>query len=147
MSAQPGPRATGSDVARRILEDAPGDPLCDVCLSAICGLSPEETRSAIASLLTSPEEFDRRWSCASCGRSVSAVFYRAKCAHCSGRLQDGDKGFRMGEAVFHTACLRRLITDENIRLSQALGRRSRRLIKESRRRMRDGHGWPPLESP
>ena len=140
-------RATAPEVLRRVLSDAPGDPLCDACLSAICGLSPEETRTAIALLLKNTEEFDRRWSCASCRRSVTAVFYRAKCAHCSGRLQDGDKGFRMGEEVFHTACLRLLVTDESIRLSQDLGRRSRRLIKESRRRMRAGHDWPPLESP
>jgi hypothetical protein len=137
---------TGADVLRRVLMDAPGDPLCNSCLSAISGLSPDEIQATTASLL-SGDEFERRWSCASCRRNVTAVSYRAKCAHCSRRLQEADKGFRMGEEVFHTACLRRLITDESIRLSRELGRRSRRLIKESRRRMRDGHGWPPLESP
>jgi hypothetical protein len=138
---------TGADVLRRVLMDAPGDPLCTRCLSVISGFSPDEIQTTTASLLNGGDEFERRWSCASCHRNVTAVAYRAKCAHCSRRLHEGDKGFRMGEEVFHTVCLRRLISDESIRLSRELGRRSRRLIKESRRRMRDGHGWPPLESP
>jgi len=52
----------------------------------------------------------------------------------------------MGEEIFHVTCLRRLITDDRIRLSRALGRRSRRLIEQSRRRTREDRGWPPLES-
>jgi len=135
------------DALRLILMDAPGDPLCESCLTAVCGLPSEQVRAAIASLLNDNGNFDRRWVCVSCHRSVTSIFYRAKCAHCSVALQDGDNGLRMGENMFHVACLRRLITDESIRLSQELGRRSRRLIRESRRRMRDGRGWPPLESP
>jgi hypothetical protein len=133
---------------RRVLIDAPGDGLCDACLAAICGASAEDINAEMVSLLAgASDEFERGSLCASCHRHVAAILYRAKCAHCSVRLQGGDKGFRMGEEIFHVACLRRLITDDTIRLSRALGRRSRRLIEQSRRRMREGQrGWPPLES-
>jgi hypothetical protein len=130
-----------------VLVEAPGDPLCDKCLAAICLMSSEEVRTRIAALLIDTDQFERGWVCASCHRHVTSVYYRAKCAHCSARLQGGDKGFRMGEEIFHVACLRRLVTDDSIRLSRALGQRSRRLIEQSRRRLREGHGWPPLESP
>jgi hypothetical protein len=70
---------------------------------------------------------------------------RAKCAHCSQPLDD-DLGFLMGGDRFHVHCLRRLMTDDTIRLSQALGRRSRDLIEQSRRRIHGGHGWPPVDS-
>jgi hypothetical protein len=133
---------------RRVLIDAPGDALCDACLAAIGEASVEAIHADTASLLAgASDEFERASFCASCHRQVAAILYRAKCAHCSDRLQGGDKGFRMGEEIFHVACLRRLITDDTIRLSRALGRRSRRLIEQSRRRMREGQrGWPPLES-
>ena len=136
-----------TDVIRRILMDAPGDALCGACLSAIGGASTADVFTTMTSLLGGNDEFQRGWSCASCRRQVSAIFYRAKCAHCSERLQPGEKGHRMGEEIFHVVCLRRLITDDSIRLSQALGRRSRRLITQSRGRMRKGDDWPPLESP
>jgi hypothetical protein len=136
---------------RRVLIDAPGDALCDACLATICEASAEEIKTGTASLLAAAsDEFERGWLCASCHRYVAGILYRAKCAHCSRRLEGADKGFRMGEEIFHVACLRRLITDDTIRLSRALGRRSRRLIEQSRRRMREGRGegrgWPPLES-
>ena len=140
-------RAMDDGLLRRVLIEAPGDPVCDTCLAAICDVSPEEVRSQTATLLTDSDEFERGWVCASCHRYITSVYYRAKCAHCSVRLQGGDKGFRMGEEIFHVACLRRLVTDDSIRLSRALGRRSRRLIEQSRRRVREGNGWPPLESP
>lgn len=114
--------AMTTDVIRRILMDAPGDPLCGACLSAICGASTENVQTATVLLLGNDDEFQRGWSCTSCRRQVSAIFYRAKCAHCSERLQPGEKGFRMGEEIFHVVCLRKLITDDSIRLSQALGR-------------------------
>ena len=136
------------ELVRRVLVDAPGDALCHGCLAAICETSAEDIQTGTVSLLAgASDQFERAWSCASCHRHVAAILYRAKCAHCSDRLQGGDKGFRMGEEIFHVACLRRLITDDTIRLSRALGRRSRRLIEQSRRRMREGQrGWPPLES-
>jgi hypothetical protein len=139
--------AEAQDHLRRVLVEAPGDALCDICLATVCEISPEEARSRIAALLTDTDQFERAWVCTSCHRYVTSVYYRAKCAHCSARLQGGDKGFRMGEEIFHVACLRRLVTDDRIRLSRALGRRSRRLIEQSRRRLREGNGWPPLESP
>jgi hypothetical protein len=31
--------------------------------------------------------------------------HRAKCSHCTQRFQRGEKAFRMGEEMFHVACL------------------------------------------
>ena len=135
------------DILRRILMDAPGDAVCASCLATICELSADEIQTGMSALLMETDQFERGWVCVSCHRHVTSVFYRAKCSHCSRPLVGGDRGFRMGEELFHVACLRRLVTDDSIRLSRSLGRRSRRLIEQSRRRMRDGHGWPPLESP
>ena len=70
---------------------------------------------------------------------------RAKCAHC-GEILDDDRGFLMGGDRFHVHCLRRLMTDDTIRLSRALGRRSRDLIEQSRRRIHGGHDWPPVDT-
>ena len=129
------------------LQDAAGDALCERCLTAICGLLADEIQIGIATFLNDPDQFERAWGCASCHRDVASIVYRAKCSHCSQRFQRGEKAFRMGEEMFHVACLHRLIADDTIRLSRTLGRRSRRLIEQSRRRMRQGGGWPPLESP
>jgi hypothetical protein len=136
-----------ADRVRRILMDAPGDPLCDLCLMAAAQLSLETIRAATTVLLTDPDEFKRGYNCAGCHRSVTAIFYRAKCADCGVRLHDTDKGFRMGEEIFHVVCLRRLISDDTIRLSRNLGRRCRRLIDQARRRLARGYEGPPLESP
>jgi predicted pyridoxine 5'-phosphate oxidase superfamily flavin-nucleotide-binding protein len=136
------------EFVRRVLIDAPGDALCDACLAAIGEASAEAIHTETVALLASAsDEFERASFCASCHRHVAAILYRATCAHCSRRLQGVETGFRMGEEIFHVACLRRLITDDTIGLPRALGRRSRRLIEQSRRRMREGQrGWPPLES-
>jgi len=71
---------------------------------------------------------------------------RAKCAHCSEPL-GADRGFLMGGDRFHVHCLRRLMTDETIGLSRALGQRSRDLIEQSRRRIHGDHGLPPPVDP
>lgn len=129
------------------LRGLPGDALCERCLSAICTLSSDDVRIGTSALLERAE-LERARGCASCRRDVASLIYRVKCSHCSSGFAYGEKPLRMGEELFHVSCLRRLITDDTIRLSRALGRRSRRLIEESRRRMREGRGgWPPLESP
>jgi hypothetical protein len=129
------------------LRGVPGDALCERCLSAICVLSSDDVRIGTSTLLERAE-LERARGCASCHRDVASLIYRVKCSHCGSRFAYGDKPLRLGEELFHVSCLRRLITDDTIRLSRALGRRSRRLIEESRRRVREGReGWPPLESP
>ena len=47
--------------------------------------------------------------------------------------------------LLHETCLQRLITDDTIRISSKMNERSRELIEQSRRRMREGRGWPPLD--
>jgi hypothetical protein len=141
------PASIDADIVRRILSDAAGDPLCELCVSDVANLSLNTARVVITSLLNRGDEFSRALTCAGCRRSVASIVYRAKCAHCGLSLPNGDKGFRMGEELFHRACIHKLIGDDSIPLSRALGRRARRLIEESRRRVRRGYEGPPLESP
>src|SRR5207245_10267739 len=81
-------------------------------------------------------------------RSVASILYQVavpKCIHCSRRLTEEEPDVTIEGERFHDACLRRLITDEKIRLSRALSRRSQDLIERSRERIRAGHRWPPLD--
>ena len=80
--------------------------------------------------------------------TVAEIMVRRLLSDAPGRaLCDGDPGVLMAGERLHTACLQQIITNDTIRLSRTLDRRSRRLIEEdSRRRMREGHGWPPLEA-
>src|SRR5205807_6648930 len=88
-------REMDDGLLRRVLIEAPGDPLCDACLAAICDVSPEEVRSQTATLLTDSDEFERGWVCARCHRYIPSVSYRAKRPHSHVRLPRSDPGFRM----------------------------------------------------
>ena len=87
-------------------------------------------------------------TCASCGRTVPAILYQEsvpKCSHCSRPLSEGEAGVTIEGDRFHDACLRRLVTDETIRLSRAMNEQSRQLIERSRRALREGHAWPDID--
>jgi hypothetical protein len=136
-----------AETVAAILRHAPGEPLCDVCLAFACTVTVTEMRAVTERLVVSDSDFDWGSSCANCRRTVSSMVYREhspKCAHCS-RPIGPDPGWLMGGDRFHIHCLRRLLSDDTIRLSRALSRRSRELIEQSRRRIREGHGWSPLE--
>ena len=86
-------------------------------------------------------------TCATCGRTVPSIFYQAplpKCIHCSRPLIEGEAGVTIEGDQFHDSCLRRLITDDRIRVSRALNRQSQVLIERSRKRIREGGTWPDL---
>jgi len=130
---------TPAELARQLLMDGPGDAFCDPCLALACGTTLTEMRSMAKTLLASSASFQQDSTCASCRRTVPAIVYQhPKCAHCSHPFDAGDPGLLMGGERFHVHCLRRLITDETIQLSQTLSRRSRELIEQSRRRSRSG---------
>ena len=134
-------------MVRRLLSDSPGRALCDQCLAAACAATLTETREVTATLLGNDPVFERGASrCDSCQDSVSTILYRGKCAHCGHPFDDGDRGRLMADERLHISCLQQLITNDTIRLSQTMSRRSRRLIEESRQRIRRGHGRPPLEA-
>lgn len=133
-----------AQTVQRLLMDAPGEALCDKCLAVACARTLTEMRHTTNVLLGQDVSFQRGSTCASCRRAGPTIVYWSKCAHCSLLLDAGDPGFLIGGELFHVACLRRLITDDTIRLSRALNRRSRELIEQSRRRIRHG-SWPDLE--
>src|SRR2546428_8526763 len=98
-------------------------------------------RVVTEALVRSDSAFHRGASCASCRRTVPTIVFHAdaprKCSHCSRPMLDGEEEVMLEDALFHAGCLRRLITDDAIRLSQHLSRRSRELIEQSRRRTRE----------
>jgi hypothetical protein len=126
---------TSHEVVRRLLTDAPGDPICVACLAGVIGATHTDTQGIVDALLAT-DTFERGWTCGSCSRARATIAYIRKCAHCSTPLDPADRGSRMGGELFHGSCLRRLVADDTIRLSTALGQRSRDLIEQSRWRMR-----------
>jgi hypothetical protein len=126
-----------------ILKHAPGEALCASCLAFACSVSVTEMRGVVERLIASDRTFEQDSSCASCRRTVPSIVYRErsrKCAHCSRPVEHDSESLVIDGDMFHATCLSQLIADENIRLSSALGGRSRELIEESRRRIREGQG-------
>lgn len=133
---------TRAAMVRRLLMDEPDEALCDSCLALTCGTTLADMRR-ITVALRREGAFVQGSVCASCRRSVPTTIAAPKCAHCSLPFHAGDPGFALEGDRFHVHCLSRLRTDETIRLSRALSRRSRDMIEQSRRRMRNGPDCPP----
>jgi hypothetical protein len=127
---------TTVETVRRLLVDAAGEALCDACLAFACAVSLAEMRRATEELLTGAS-FDSRDRCVSCRRTVPALAFAAKCAHCSRAVRPGEDALEINGDMFHAACLTRLSTDEIIRVSRKLGKKSLRTIEESQRRFRE----------
>ena len=132
---------TTAETVRRLLLDAAGEALCDACLAFACSVSLAEMREATNELIKTLG-FEFRDRCASCRRTVPAIAYLAKCAHCSRVVLPGEKAFETNGDILHAACFTRLCSDETIRISRKLSQASRRRIEESRRRFRDRHKPP-----
>lgn len=132
-----------------ILKQSPGEAVCAECLAFACEVTFPTMCEVIGRLVVSDESVvEASVKCASCRRSVTSFMYRpraGKCAHCSEPVRREDLSNFIGGDLFHTACWRRLVSDETIRTSRALSRQSRDLIRQSRRRIREGHGWQPLD--
>jgi len=131
---------TAAELVRQLLVDAPGDALCDACLALACGTTLTEMREITGGLTAADPAIQRAATCASCRRTVAAVVFEVplpKCAHCGGPLNEGEDGVIIDGDRFHDVCMRRLITDETIRVSRRLSRQSRELIEQSRRRLRN----------
>jgi hypothetical protein len=138
-----------SDIVRRRLADTPGDAFCDACLAFSCGMSLMEMRALTRALAAEDPNIRRGATCASCGRTVATILLEPptrKCSLCSQPLGDGEVGVATEGDLFHDLCFRRLVSDETVRLSRAVGERSRQLIEQSRRRMREGRAWPDIDA-
>jgi len=127
---------TPAETVHRRLVDAAGEPLCDSCLALACSVSLVEMRRVIEGLLMTAN-FQRRDRCISCRRTVPALAFAAKCSHCSRPVLPGEDTLETDGDVFHAVCLRRLASDETIRISRKLSRESQRRIEESRLRLRE----------
>ena len=137
-----------AQIVRQLLTDSPGEALCDACLAFVCRTSLTEMRQITCVLAAEDSTIRRGATCTSCGRTVASILYRGpmpKCIHCSRPLIEGEAGVTIEGDQFHDACLRRLITDDRIRVSRALNRQSRALIERSRKRIREGGTWPDLD--
>jgi hypothetical protein len=79
---------TPARIARSLLMDGPGDPLCDPCLALACAVSLTEMRHITRALLRHPG-FQRGTACASCQRDVPTIVYPATCESCGQPLVGG----------------------------------------------------------
>jgi len=122
-----------------LLKQEPGVALCDSCLAFACSTCLEEVRVVTAALVEERGQFQRGLKCGSCRRTVPSTSYKApvKCAHCSDVVYD-DEAVNLENQILHVHCFRLLLTDDTIRISRDLNRRSRQLIAESRARLRRG---------
>jgi hypothetical protein len=123
---------------RALLEQAPGESICAACLAFACSTSLSEMIEATATLVAGSTEFSSGSAmCVGCRRVTTTVTYarRAKCAQCSGGIDDDGLGVVIDGDAFHRSCWQVLLSDERIRVSRSLSRRSRALIAEARRRL------------
>jgi len=80
--------------------------------------------------------------CVGCRRVTTTITYarRMKCAQCSREIEDDGLGVVIDGDAFHRSCWQVLLSDERIRVSRSLSRRSRELIAEARRRLDSENG-------
>src|SRR5256712_5397411 len=140
------PRVSITELAvtvRRLLEQCPGEPLCDSCLAFACSVSLTEMR-IVTAVVAHETAFARAAStCASCRRQTTTLAWGTsngdsadvpadKCTHCSRPIDPSEDAEVIDTDRFHRSCWRRLTTEHTIRVSRALNRRSRELIRSSR---------------
>jgi hypothetical protein len=89
-------------------------------------------------LAAGPEVTSGTATCSSCRRTTPTIAYSrsVKCGHCSRRIHDDGLGVLIDGDAFHRSCWQVLLSDERIRVSRTLGRRSLELIDQARRRLK-----------
>ena len=136
-----------TSTVRKLLEQCPGEPLCDACLAFACSVSLSEMRVVtIAVGLDVPFVRDTA-TCVSCRRQTTTLCLRTraadtKCTHCSRPLDPGEDVEVVDTDRFHRLCWLQLTSAESARTARALSRRAQELI----RRSRELTGLRPLES-
>ena len=124
---------------RALLEQAPGERICNACLAFACSTSLGEMMRATGALVASNTDFTSGpGTCVCCRRNTTTITYavQGKCAHCSRALADDGLGVVIDGDAFHRSCWQVLVSDERIRVSRSLSRRSRTLIADARRRLK-----------
>jgi hypothetical protein len=148
-SPRSGPRVPDTELTatvRKLLDQCPGEPLCDACLAFACSVSLSEMRVVtIAIGLDVPFVRDTA-TCASCRRQTTTLCLRthavdAKCTHCSRLIRPTDEAEVVGTDRFHRVCWTLLTSVDAVRTAKALGRQSRELIRKHREIL----GLRPLE--
>src|SRR3989442_15548624 len=93
------PRVSITELAvtvRRLLEQCPGEPLCDACLAFACSVSLTEMRLVTAAISNTAQFSRGPETCASCRRQTTTLAWRAvgvgidKCTHCSQPIDAGE---------------------------------------------------------
>jgi hypothetical protein len=117
-------------------------------LAFACSVSLTEMR-VVTAAVSAITPFSRGTAtCASCRRQTVTLTWGTdrvavdKCTHCSRPIDPGEKVEVVDTDRFHRRCWRRLTTDETIRDTKMLSRRSWDLIRRSRELM----GLSPLEA-
>lgn len=130
---------------RKLLEQCPGEPLCDPCLAFACSVSLNEMRGVTTAI--GDVAFMRATAtCASCRRLTTTLVWGTrpgedKCAHCSRPLVPADDVEVIDSDRFHRRCWNLLMSADSVRASKALNRRSQELIRKSRQLL----GLPPID--
>lgn len=126
-----------SDIVRTLLEQAPGEAVCNACLAFACSTSLSEMLALTAELAADRQFTSGARTCVSCHRTTTTIVYgeRKKCVHCSREINDDALGIDVEGDLFHRSCWHLLLSDARIRLSRSLSRRSRELIADARKRM------------
>ena len=113
-----------------MLEQCPGEPLCDACLAFACSVSLTEMR-AVTTTVGRDAPFTRTTAtCASCRRQTTTLTWglppaKDKCAYCSGVIEPSESAEVVDTDRFHHHCWMRLTTAQSVRAAKALSRRSR----------------------
>lgn len=123
-----------------MLEQCPGEALCDACLAFACSVSLTEMRGVTATLVRDLAFGRSTSTCASCRRQTPTLLWRGpdasnKCAYCSREIEGTDNAVLIDADAFHDHCWRRLTTDATVRASRALGEKTQALIRQSRERI------------
>ena len=125
-------------IVRSLLEQAPGESICAACLAFACSTSLSDMSQATAALPAASTAFT--WgpaACVGCRRTTNTITYarRVKCAHCSRAIDNDGLAEQIDGDTFHRSCWQMLLSDQRIRISRSLSRRSRQLIAEARKRL------------
>ena len=139
------PRTQLTVTVRKLLEQCPGEPLCDACLAFACSVSLTEMRTVTTAVGDREPFVHSTATCASCRRQTMTLVWgrrlgEDKCTHCSRQIEPGEPVEIVDSDRFHRHCWARLTSAESVRSSKALSRRSQELIRRSRELI----GLPPL---
>jgi hypothetical protein len=130
-----------SDTVRRLLQAAPGEPLCDACLAFAVQQPLLTVRAITRDLAEGLDDFrGGAGPCVSCRRHTATTIYLPvarlsvgqpeqatglKCLRCSGVIEADGTISATGEP-YHARCLQVLLVDKHLSESRQVARDARR---------------------